>query len=48
MKKPDSKKIKLISIIFFILWGFSLFLRYGAYFDFFLMTTLSLIIYAND
>jgi len=48
MKKPNGKKIKWILIILFVVWGFSLFLRYGAYFDSFLMTTLAMMIYANE
>ena len=48
MKKPTATKIKWIIIILFMVWGFSLFFRFGAYFDWFLMTLLSLMIYAND
>lgn len=48
MKKPTAKKIKWILIILFIVWGFSLFIRFGAYFDSFLMTLLAIMIYANE
>lgn len=48
MKKPTAKKIKWILIFMFIIWGLSFSIRFGAYFDSFLMLSLALMIYANE
>lgn len=48
MQKPNAKKLKWVLIGLFIVWGASLAIRFGAYFDAALMVTLAAMIYANE
>ncbi len=48
MTKPNGKKMKWILILLFLVWGASFQIRFGSYFDSFLMITIALMIYANE